>query len=164
MIRPAAVLACVALAAIPLAGQQAAPRPPAARGGSRFLVHWGKWAVAAGAVTFTAMGAREHHYSDLEWNQLLDICQNNNADCMVGPNGRYLNGSAELLYQASLQFDRRARRWLLGAQAAALATAALFIADLRHHSDEPGNIPFKPVSLEVAPTRSGAALSVRVAF
>ncbi|HXI32706.1 MAG TPA: hypothetical protein VNH63_01360 [Gemmatimonadales bacterium] len=163
MTRAAAVLAFVALAT-PLAAQQAAPPPPATGHGSRFLVHWGKWATAAGAIAFTAMGAREHHYSDIEWNQLLDICRNNNADCTVGSNGRYLNGNAELLYQASLQFDRRARRWLLGAQAAALATAALFITDLRHHTGEPGNIPFKPVSLEVAPTRSGAALSVRVAF
>ena len=162
MMRPTALLALAALAA-PLAAQTT-PRPPAAAHGSRFLVHWGKWVTAAGAITFTAMGAREHHYSDVEWNQLLDICRNNNADCMVGPNGRYTDGNAELLYQTSLNFDRRARRWLLGAQAAALATAALFITDLRHHTDEPGNIPFKPVSLEVAPTRSGAALSVRVAF
>jgi len=163
MTRAAAVLALVALAT-PLAAQQAAPRPPSAGHGSPFLVHWGKWAAAAAAVTFTAMVAREHHYSDIEWNQLLGICRNNNADCTVGPSGRYLKANPELLYQASLQFDRRARRWLLGAQAAALATAALFITDLRHHSDEPGNIPFKPVSVEVSPTPAGAALSIRVAF
>lgn len=163
MTRCAAVLVLVALSATPLAAQQAAPRPPAG-GGSRFLVHWGKWATAAGAVALTAMGAREHSYSDREWNQLLAICRNNSADCTVGPNGRYLNSNAELLYQASLQFDRRARRWLLGGQAAALVTAALFIVDLRHHSDGPGNIPFHPVSVDLSPTRGGAALSVRVAF
>jgi hypothetical protein len=163
MTRPAAVLALVALGMMPLAAQQAAPRPPAG-GASRPLVHWGKWATAAGAIALTAMGAREHHYSDVEWNQLLDICRNNNSDCMVGAGGRYLNANAELLYQASLQFDRRARRWLLGAQATAFATAALFIADLRHHSDGPENIPFHPVSLDLSPTRSGATLSVRVAF
>lgn len=164
MTRAAAVLAFVAFAATPLAAQQAAPRPPGTSHGSRFVIHWGKWATAAGAIAFTAMGAREHHYSDVEWNQLLDVCRNNNADCSVGSNGRYVNNNAELLYQASIKFDGRARRWLIGAQAAALATAALFITDLRHHTDEPGNIPFKPVSLEVAPTRTGAALSVRVAF
>jgi hypothetical protein len=160
----AAVLTFVVLVTTPLAAQQAAPHPPATGRGSRVLVHWGKWAAAAGAIAFTAMGAREHHYSDVEWNQLLDICRNNNADCMMGSNGRYMNSNAELLYQSSLQFDRRARRWLIGAQAAALATAALFITDLRHHTAEPGNIPFKPVSIEVAPTRTGAALSIRVAF
>ena len=163
MTRATAVLVLVALAT-PLTAQQAAPRPPSSGHGSRFLIHWGKWAVAVGAVTFTAMGAREHHYSDIEWNQLLDICRNNSADCTVGPNGRYLNSNAELLYQASLQFDRRANRWLLGAQAAVLATAALFITDLRHHTGEPGNIPFKPLSVEVSPTRAGAALRIRVAF
>jgi hypothetical protein len=163
MIRPAVVLALAGLAAMPLAAQQAAPRPPAG-GASRPLVHWGKWATAAGAVALTAMGAREHGYSDREWNQLLDICRNNNGDCTVGPSGRYLNANAELLYQASLQFDRRARGWLLGAQAAALATAALFIADLRHHSDGPGNIPFHPVSVDVVPTRDGARLTMRVTF
>lgn len=164
MTRAAAVLAFVAFAATPLAAQQAAPRPPGTGHRSRFVIHWGKWATAAGAIAFTAMGAREHHYSDVEWNQLLDVCRNNNADCSVGSNGRYVNNNAELLYQASIKFDGRARRWLIGAQAAALVTAALFISDLRHHTDEPGNIPFKPVSLEVAPTRTGAALSVRVAF
>ena len=163
MTRAAAALALVALAATPVAAQRPAPHAPAA-GGTRFLVHWGKWATAASAIAFTAMGAREHHYSDVEWNQLLDICRNNNADCMVGPNGRYVNANAELLYQASLGFDRRARRWLLGAQGTALITAALFISDLRHHSDEPENIPFKPVSLEVSPTRDGAHLGMRIAF
>jgi hypothetical protein len=162
MTRATAFLALAAWAA-PLAAQQAAP-PPSGGHASRFLVHWGKWATAAGAIAFTALGAREHHYSDVEWNQLLDICRNNNADCMVGSNGRYANGNAELLYQSSIRFDARARRWLLGAQAAALATAALFISDLRHHTDEPGNIPFKPVSLELSPTRTGAVLGVRVAF
>lgn len=164
MTRAAAVLAFVAFAAPPLAAQQPAPRPPAPAHGSRFLVHWGKWAAAAGAITFTALGAREHHYSDVEWNQLLDICRNNNAACTTGSNGRYVNSNAELLYQSSIRFDSRARRWLLGAQAAALATAALFITDLRHHSGEPGNIPFKPVSVDLSPTRTGAALSIRVAF
>jgi len=164
MTRTAAVLALLAFAATSLAAQQAAAHPPASGRGSRLLVHWGKWATAAGVITFTALGAREHHYSDVEWNQLLDICRNNNAACTVGSNGRYANGNAELLYQSSLQFDRRARRWLIGAQVAALATAALFITDLRHHTAEPGNIPFKPVSLELAPTRTGAALSIRVAF
>ncbi len=137
MTRAARVLALVAFAATPLAAQQAAPRPPAAAHGSRFLIHWGKWATAAGAITLTALGAREHHYSDAEWNQLLDICRNNNADCMVGPNGRYVNRPA---------------------------TAALFITDLRHHTAEPGNIPFKPVSLEVSPTRDGGRVGMRVAF
>jgi len=50
--------------------------------------------------------------------------------CALGQDGRYLRSDAEQLYQRSRAFDRRANRWLLGAQAGLLATTALFIIDL----------------------------------
>ena len=74
------------------------------------------------------------------------ICRSTQDACALGPDGRYLRSDAELLYQRSRTFDRRANRWLLGAQASLLATTALFIIDL-HPGAGPENIPFAPLQV-----------------
>ncbi len=130
----------------------------------RAVVHYGKWAAAAAAVAFTAMGAHEHDNSNREWNQLLALCRADNADCVLGPAGRYVNPAAEQLYQASLHFDRRARTRLLAGQGALLAAAALFIADLRRQSSGPGNIPFAPLEVSGDPSGHGARVGLRLTF
>lgn len=152
----AAALACAL--AQPLAAQEPAPAH------SSWLVHYGKWAAAGAAVGFAAFGIREHGYAQTQWNALIDICRNNNASCEIGANGRYVDPAAEYRYQNTITFDHRARRWLIGAQAALLSAAALFIADLQHHDTEPGNIPFHPLSIEATPTPGGARLGLRIAF
>ena len=141
-------------------------RPPAVERATwrRTTVHWGKWLVAGVAVTFTALGAHEHANSNREWGALLALCRANNADCLLGSDGRYLNPAAEQLYQSSLEFDRRARARLLAGQGALLAAAALFIADLRHHAGGPGNKPFAPLELSADPSGSGARVGLRVDF
>ena len=107
----------------------------------RALPHYGKWLTAAGTVALTLLGAEQHRYSRRDWNALLAICRSAQDACALGPDGRYLRSDAELLYQRSRTFDRRANRWLLGAQASLLATTALFIIDL-HPGAGPENIPF----------------------
>jgi hypothetical protein len=128
------------------------------------VVHYGKWLVAAAAVTFTALGAHEHVNSNREWSQLLALCTANNADCALGSDGRYRNVAAEQLYQSSLAFDRRARARLLAGQASLLVAASLFILDLRHPGGGPGNIPFAPLEFS-GDVRAGVArLGVRLPF
>jgi hypothetical protein len=128
----------------------------------RDLPHYGKWLTAAGTVAFTVMAASEHRQSRREWNALLDICRSSEQACEVGPDGRYLRGDAEQRYQRSRVFDKRANRWLLGAQGSLLLTTALFIIDL-HPGEGPDNIPF-PGGLAVTPLPNGAAVGLRIAF
>ena len=128
----------------------------------RTAPHYGKWLTAAGTVALTLLGAEQHRYSRRDWNALLDICRSAQDACALGPDGRYLRSDAELLYQRSRTFDRRANRWLLGAQASLLATTALFIIDL-HPGQGPDNIPF-PGGLAVTVLRNGAGVGMRIAF
>jgi hypothetical protein len=107
----------------------------------RAIVHHGKWLTAASVAALIVFAEREHGQSRREWNTLLDICRSAQDACALGADGRYTRSDAEELYQRSRAFDRRANRWLLGAQAGLLATTALFIIDL-HPGQGPDNIPF----------------------
>jgi hypothetical protein len=114
----------------------------------RAVVHHGKWLTAASVAALIVFAEREHRQSRREWNTLLDICRSAQDACALGANGRYVRSDAEALYQRSRAFDRRANRWLLGAQAGLLATTALFIIDL-HPGEGPENIPFPANRLQV---------------
>lgn len=130
---------------------------------ARGAVHYGKWLTALGAAAFTVLAAQEHNRSEREWDALLVICRSADDACATGSDGRYVRSDAELLYQRSRYYDRRANRRLLGAQASLVVTAALFILDLRP-GDGPDNIPFSPVRVTVEPTAGGAEVGMRVAF
>jgi hypothetical protein len=146
-----------------LGAQQPAPGAtvdPQARAG--VLVHYGKWAAAALAATFTALGAHEHANSNRVFTQLFDMCRADAAECALQANGTYQNANAEQLYQASVHFDSRARVRLLAGQASLLLCAGLFLADLRHHGNGPDNIPYHPAELTVEPHGGGARVGVRL--
>jgi hypothetical protein len=128
----------------------------------RDVPHYGKWLTAAGAAALTVLGAEQHRLSRRNWNALLEICRSADDACAVGTDGRYLRSDAELLYQRSRIYDRRANRWLLGAQATLLATTALFIIDL-HPGEGPDNIPY-PSKLEVGSVGGGVGVALSVAF
>ena len=147
------------------AGAQDAPVTPApAAGWSRGLVRYGKWITGATAVGLTIWAAREHASAQDNWRQLIDLCRSVNAACQVRSDGRYVDYAAELLYQRTAHFDRRARSRLIGGQIALLASAALFILDLRHQGGNPPNIPFHGLQLSAAPTGDGGRFELRVAF
>lgn len=129
----------------------------------RTAVHYGKWLTAASTAVFTLMAAQEHRRSEREWDALLAICREADDACITGPDGRYRRDDAELLYQRSRYYDRKANRRLVGAQASLIVTAALFLLDLRP-GDGPENIPFDPVRVTVEPRGDGAEVGVRVAF
>jgi hypothetical protein len=112
----------------------------------RATVHYGKWFTAASVAALIVFAEREHSHSRDEWNALLDICRSAQDACALRADGRYVRSDAEQLYQRSRGYDRRANRWLLGAQAGLLATTALFIIDL-HPGQGPDNIPFAPVKV-----------------
>jgi hypothetical protein len=112
----------------------------------RAVVHNGKWLTAASVAALIMFAEREHTNSQREWNSLLDICRSEQDACALGADGRYVRSDAEQFYQRSRVYDRRANRWLLGAQASLLATTALFIIDL-HPGEGPENIPLAPLQV-----------------
>jgi hypothetical protein len=114
----------------------------------RAVVHTGKWLTAASVAALIVFAEREHSQSRREWNALLDVCRSAQDACALGSDGRYVRSDAEQLYQRSRAYDRRANRWLLGAEAGLLATTALFIIDL-HPGQGPDNIPFAPIKVGV---------------
>ena len=130
----------------------------------RATVHWGKWLAAGGAVAFTVMGAHEHAHSNRVFNQLLALCRSDNANCLLGANGTYIDPTAEQLYQSSIHFDRRARLRLMAGQATLLVAAGLFIADLTRHAGGPVNKPFAPLKVAVDERTGGALVGVRIDF
>lgn len=129
----------------------------------RFVVHHGKWLTAAGVAAFTIAAARVHRLSRREWDALLTICRSAQDACAVGPNGQYVRPDAEALFQRSRAYDRRANRWLVGAQLSLIATTALFIIDL-HPGEGPENIPFPVNQIDVGPIGDGVGVGLRIAF
>ena|SRR5687767_7948087 len=122
------------------------------------LVHNGKWLTAAGVAAFTVVAATEHRLSRRDWDRLLTICRSAQDACRKGSDGRYVRSDAEALYQRSRAYDRRANRWLVGAQVSLIATTALFIIDL-HPGEGPENIPF-PAEIRVGSVGSGAGVAI----
>ena len=110
----------------------------------RDIPRYGKWLTALGSAALIVFAQREHNRSNSNWNTLLDICRSAQDACALATDGHYIRSDAEQLYQRSRAFDRRANRWLMGAQAGLLTTTALFIIDL-HSGNGPDNIPYPPV-------------------
>src|SRR5256885_5605394 len=73
----------------------------------RAVVHFGKWLAAGGAAAFTVMGAHEHAHSNREFNQLLALCRSDNANCLLGATGTYVDPTAERLYQSAIHLHHR---------------------------------------------------------
>jgi hypothetical protein len=124
------------------------------------LVKYGKWAVVAGSIGMNYLALRSHNRADDAFNDLKTVCLDRSR-CDLRPDGSYLDPLAENLYQSALRYDRIARGWLLGGEAALAGAAALFVWELTRPKGRPGNIPFEP---EVRSMRWGTGLGFRVAF
>jgi hypothetical protein len=163
--RPAVLaLALLVAGAAPGAAQDSLSLTPRSRGVAWAGVHYGKWLSAASAVGFTILAAHEHDRANKSWQQLLDLCRSDNSQCQLRTDGRYASYQAELLYQETIYYDRRARHRLIVGQLSMLTSAALFILDLRHGTGRPPNIPFHGLQVTAEPTGDGARLGVRLPF
>ena len=155
MTRIMAFLLALALAASPVLAQ--AP----ASGGSKPLVKYGKWVLAAGALGMNYMAARAHDRADENFSALEQRCFSDHSLCDLDASGRYADAGSEALYQESLRYDRRARRWLFGGETALAGAAALFVWELATHTPKPDNIPFQP---EIRSLRQATGIGIRVGF
>lgn len=125
------------------------------------LVKYGKWLLAAGALGMNYLAAQAHDHAEENFNALERRCDDDHTLCNLDIEGRYSDDQSEALYQESLRYDRRARRWLFGGETALVGAAALFVWELTRHAPKPDNIPFEP---EVRSLRQATGVGVRVAF
>jgi hypothetical protein len=139
-----ALVLALALAGIglPAAAQepesQDAPRPIGA------LPKYGKWALLAGSVAMNLLAADQHHKGNLVYRELTDFCFTSPTACALGEDGKYLDPTAEQLYQRSVSYDKRSRAWLIGGETLLLGAAALFIYEFSRPKGLPPNKPFAP--------------------
>jgi hypothetical protein len=129
--------------------------------GLRPVVKYGKWVLAAGAVTMNVLAAKAHDRGDEVFDELERRCLDNHTLCDLDDSGHYANAESEGLYQASLSYDRRARRWLIGGETALLGAAAMLVWELTGKSHRPNNIPFEP---EVTSLRNATGVGLRMKF
>lgn len=123
------------------------------------VVKYGKWALLAGSLGMNVAAARAHDASERTIDELESYCEADIARCATLPDGSYVDPAAEGLFQATLDHDRRARRWLVGGEAALLGAAALFIWEFTRPKAPPANIPFEPeVSVRNGTTRLGVRI------
>jgi hypothetical protein len=128
---------------------------------SRPLVRYGKWVLAAGAVTMNLLAAQAHNRADRAFNTIEDACFVDSTRCFLGPDGAYADPAMEDLYQSSLDYDSEARRWLIAGETALVGATALFVLELTRKTHKPDNIPFEP---EVRSLRQATGVGVRVAW
>ena len=125
------------------------------------LIKYGKWVLAAGAVGMNLLAAQAHDRADDAFDTLRDTCFDDSIRCVIGPDGAYADRQMEGLYQTTLHYDRRARRWLIAGETALLGAAALFVLEFTRKTHKPDNIPFEP---EVRSLWQATGVGVRVAW
>ena len=125
------------------------------------LVRYGKWVLAAGAVTMNLLAAQAHSRADRAFDAIEDACFEDSTRCQLGPDGAYADPVMEGLYQSSLDYDSEARRWLIAGETALVGATAMFVLELTRKTHKPDNIPFEP---EIRSLRQATGVGVRFAW
>jgi hypothetical protein len=125
------------------------------------VIKYGKWLLVAGSIGMNYLAIRAHNRAEDVFDDLEARCLETHSRCDLGPGGSYLDPEIEGLYQTSLRYDRHARGWLIGGEAALAGAAALFVWELTRPKGRPDNIPFEP---EVQSLRGATGLGLRVVF
>ena len=156
MKRLSAILTALALLAAPMAAQVAAAPP-----GSPPLIKYGKWGLLAASVAMNLLAREAHQRADDDFAFVADACSVDRTRCTALPDGSYADPVLEQRYQSSLDYDKKARTWLVGGQTALVASAVGFIWELTRPKGRPDNIPFEP---EVSEQNGATRVGFRVAF
>jgi hypothetical protein len=134
---------------------------PAQAQGFRPVFKYGKWLLAAGAIGMNYLAAKNHDKADDAFNAIESRCVVDPRQCDLDASGHYIDTQNEALFQQTLKYDRRARRWLFGGEAALLGSAAIFVWELTRHTSKPDNIPFEP---EIRTLRQATGVGLRLNF
>jgi hypothetical protein len=124
-------------------------------------VKYGKWVLLAGAAGMNVLALQAHDRADEAYDALRARCAPAHSLCALDDRGQYSDPGSEALYQATLEHDGEARRWLFGGEAALLGAAAMFVWELTESKGRPRNIPFEP---EVSSRGGGLRIGVRSHF
>ncbi len=123
------------------------------------LSGWGKWVTLASAAGLTTFGAISSNEASDRFDILQNACRTDSFFCRVNSDGSsYLDPEAERLFQATLDKDSEAQRFLVAGQVTLLVSATMFLADLLNGDEGPENIPFSPLKIYSAPGRGQAGL------
>jgi len=126
------------------------------------FVQYGKWALLAGAIGMNYLGIHSHDQANDAFDTLEAQCTVDQERCALNSEGTYADPAIEDLYQTTLDYDQKARLWLVGAETALVGSAALFVWELTRPKRRPDNIPFEP---EVRSLRGGGTgLGLRFGF
>ena len=149
------LLAGLVLFAAPVAAQVTTPlsSPP--------LIKYGKWGLLAGSVAMHLLAREAHQRADEEFSVVSEVCSIDRTRCTTLPDGSYADPVLEQHYQRSLDYDTKARTWLVGGQTALLGAAVAFIWELTRPKGRPENIPFEP---EVTERDGATRVGFRVPF
>jgi hypothetical protein len=155
--RAGATALALLVASLSLCAAASAQQPGSANARPWYVTvsHWGKWPLLAGAIGFAAAAIAQKSDADAVYNQLQSMCRAASADCIVGPDGKYVNPDAEGLFQETLRLDGKARRWMLGGEASLALSGGMFLIDLVAGHGEPRNIPFTPFEVYTGRDRLG---------
>ncbi|MGH7444735.1 MAG: hypothetical protein ACREKM_07660 [Longimicrobiales bacterium] len=119
------------------------------------VVSVGKWVTLGAAAATAVYGFSESRRADDLYDELERDCQSNPDTCRGrDERGRYLDAEFESRYQDVLGIDRRTRQALFVSQASLLASAVLFVLDLRGDTSRP-DVPYTPPRLRVVPSPDG---------
>jgi hypothetical protein len=114
-----------------------------------------KWALLGAAIGFGSYALVQSSRAEDHISALRRECEVEPQGCQL-QNGRYSSATAEALYDAAADADRRARIGIIGGQVTLLGSAALFVYDLRNGRG-PDDIPLPP-------TRAAMAVGLRLTF
>ena len=106
-------------------------------------IRYGKWLALGASIGSALLADQRHRDANAAYDALQARCDATPSGCVVS-GGRYVDPVDEGLYQDTRRLDHQAARYLIGAEALFVASAAGFVWELMHHHDEPRNIPFAP--------------------
>jgi hypothetical protein len=123
------------------------------------LIHYGKWVMAAGAITMNVLAAVAHQDADDAFAQIETACFDDPNRCDLNSEGEYADAELEAAYQTSLHYDRVAQRWLILGETALVGATAMFVWEFTRKKHEPDNIPFEP---EIRVLRQATGVGIRI--
>lgn len=128
-------------------------------GGHGRLLGVAKWVSLTGTVVAASYGFSVNARADEKFEGIEAACELDPERCLVREqDGSFTDTELEAMYQDVLSLDDRARVALIASQAGLVATAILFILDLRDRI--PADVPFEPPRLRAVP--GGVILEGRV--